>query len=175
MPAVCHQYVCSCRHVGTSTDLLPLLQLPADDPRDTTPAAAAAGTAAGTSSTGSTTVLSALRRLEQQAKLYRCVVAWGLGVCVQVDCISGEGMSSCAALGVTLPWLLCMLPGQTAAHVNNCCPLLSVQGLWVQQALLSSRPWGSAHISTHKIMFVHSVCASRSVVPPSLLRLQAQC
>jgi hypothetical protein len=87
MPHVaCHicrvspRYVCACRHVGTSTDLLPLLQLPADDPRDTTTTAAAAGTAAGASSSGSSTVLAALRRLEQQAKLYRWALAWSLDV-----------------------------------------------------------------------------------------------
>lgn len=60
------------RLVGSSTDLLPLLQLPADDPRDASPPAHTS-TAAGpsSSSTTVTTLLSTLRRLEQQAKMYR--------------------------------------------------------------------------------------------------------
>ena len=66
---------CACRVVGATADLLPLLQLPADDPRDSstpTPPNTTTCTAAGqTSSSSSTTLLTVLRRLEQQAKLYR--------------------------------------------------------------------------------------------------------
>jgi hypothetical protein len=76
---VCVAYT-PCRLIGSYTDLLPLLQLPADDPRDaTTPpaAAAAAGNpsaaAAATNGTAnsSSTLLSALQRLDQQARLFQ--------------------------------------------------------------------------------------------------------
>lgn len=60
-----------CRHVGASTDLLPLLQLPADDPRDSSSSAAAPSGGPSSSSSPSITLLGVLRRLEQQARLYR--------------------------------------------------------------------------------------------------------
>ena len=66
----CCVFALSCRHVGSSTDLLPLLQINAEDARDTT-AAPNTSIAAGTSSSGSVTLMAALTRLEQQAKLYR--------------------------------------------------------------------------------------------------------
>lgn len=55
----------TCSLIGSNTDLLPLLELPADDPRDATPATA------GSSSSGRLTLMSALTRLDQQAKLFR--------------------------------------------------------------------------------------------------------
>uniref|UniRef100_A0A383W5T2 UBC core domain-containing protein n=1 Tax=Tetradesmus obliquus TaxID=3088 RepID=A0A383W5T2_TETOB len=60
------------RLIGSCTDLLPLLQLPADDPRDATPpAAAAAAGNPGSSSSSNSTLLSALQRLDQQARLFQ--------------------------------------------------------------------------------------------------------
>lgn len=62
----------TCRLIGSCTDLLPLLQLPADDPRDATPpAAAAAAGNPGSSSSSNSTLLSALQRLDQQARLFQ--------------------------------------------------------------------------------------------------------
>lgn len=63
--AACCSLCLCCRHIGSNTDLLPLLQLPADDPRD------ASTPAAGPSSSSSTTLMTTLRRLDQQAKLYQ--------------------------------------------------------------------------------------------------------
>jgi len=57
--------------VGASTDLLPLLQLLADDPRDSSSSSAAPSGGPSSSSSPSTTLLGVLRRLEQQARLYR--------------------------------------------------------------------------------------------------------
>lgn len=59
-----------CRLIGSSPDLLPLLQLPADDPRDSGNNTAAANPSSGTSSS-SCTLMSALLRLQQQANLFR--------------------------------------------------------------------------------------------------------
>jgi hypothetical protein len=65
--------------VGSCTDLLPLLQLPADDPRDAAPPTAAApngtpsssASAAAANSSSASTLLSALQRLDQQARLFQ--------------------------------------------------------------------------------------------------------
>jgi hypothetical protein len=71
----------SCRLIGSCTDLLQLLQLPAVDPRDATPPAAAAASNPGSSTSAaaaatpahssSSTLLSALQRLDQQARLFQ--------------------------------------------------------------------------------------------------------
>jgi hypothetical protein len=64
--------------VGSCTDLLPLLQLPADDPRDAAPTPAApnsnpssSASAAAANSSSASTLLSALQRLDQQARLFQ--------------------------------------------------------------------------------------------------------
>lgn len=58
------------RLIGSNPDLLPLLQLPADDPRDSSNSTAAHKSSSNTTS-DTCTLMSVLVRLQQQANLFR--------------------------------------------------------------------------------------------------------